>query len=111
MSRIFNLNNKLVSVDHKISKQEFVDINMNQTDFENQVKSELIKQLSIYVMKKFPISVTQPKHDNDNFRWTSKGYIFSERELLEIILEISELDKKGLDILNNSTRVELSNMI
>lgn len=111
MSRIFNLNNKLIKVEHKISKEKFVAMNIPQDKFENEVKSELIRQLAIHVMKTFPIDTHQPKHNNDNFRWDSKGYILSERQMLEVIIEICEYDDKMRDIIANSSRVELSNMI
>jgi len=88
--KLFNLQNKLVTVKHKISKQEFVSMNVPKEEFENVVKSHIYQQLVNFVMKQFNIK-TIP--DGDSVLFEGSGYVLNERDMLNVLLEVCQLDE------------------
>lgn len=112
MSRVFNLNNKLIKVSHRIRREEFLAMDLPREEFEKRVTGELIGKIAEYVIKKLPMTISRPDDNHENaFIWSTDGYILTQKEMLEVIIEITDLDEKGLNILNLACREELGNTI
>ena len=102
--KLFNLQNKLIRIRHKISKQEFVSMNIPQEQFETLIKAELYKQLADYLMKSMPIQTNPNEYDVE---FNAGGYFLSEKDMLNVILEVCQLDDKGRDMLEQSCMKQL----
>lgn len=101
---IFNLQNKLVRLHHKITKQEFVEMKIPQDQFESLIKAEMYRQLSDFLMKKMKIDV---KTTEEDVEFSGGGYLLSEKDMLNVILEITQLDNRGREMLEQSCMKEL----
>lgn len=106
-NRIFNLQNKLIKVKHKITEDEFKDLQVTKDVFEKQVNTELIRQISEHVFNRFKIETIQDK-DNNEIRFEGSGYIISYRDMLNIILEIIDLDDFQKDNIKQAIKKELN---
>jgi len=103
--KIFNLNNKLLQIRHKITKQQFQAVKqktgLSQEDLVNNVKADLIQQLTPAVMKAFQIEMTD---DIADWSFGGRGYVLSEVDMINVLLEVAELDTIGRDNLILSCR-------
>lgn len=102
--KLFNIQHKLLSVRHRITKKDYVNMNLPKDQFEAMVKMELTKQVTDHVMKNLKIETTA--HD-DYTELKGKAYFMSERDMLNVILEVTELEKEELEKLNMSIKKEL----
>ena len=101
---IFNLQNKLIRIRHKITKNEFVSMNMPKEQYETLIKAELYRQLADHMMKGMPITTTPT---GDDVEFNGGGYLLTERDMLNVILELCQLDDKGREILEKSCMRQL----
>lgn len=88
-NKIFNLQNALMQVRHRITKEQFEHLEVPKDQFEKQVVAELTRQVADAVMKKIKINVST---DDNETIFHGKGYVLTEKEMLNTILEIIEMD-------------------
>jgi len=104
-NKIFNLQNKLIKVNHKITEDEFKSLEVTKEQFEKQVNTELIRQISEHVFKRFNINTIQ---NHNKIRFEGSGYILSERDMLNVILEIIEMDDENQDKIKKAIEKQLN---
>ena len=96
--RLINLNNKLLQIRHKITKQQFKAVQQNtklsKEELVGHVKADLIQQLVPSVLTAFQIEMID---DIDNVEFRGAGYVLSERDMINTIKEILELDGVNRD--------------
>ena len=80
-------------VNHRITKQEIVNIAESHKVEVKEIEDELKKQIFIKFLpimeKNFEMTRTG---DDESLTYSVKGFILSERQLFEILLEVLELD-------------------
>ena len=103
--KLFNLQNKLVQLEHMISKEEMELQHMSKEQFEALVKMELYKQVADYAMKLFNIEASELNEDHVIFR--GRGYMMNEKDMLNVLLEVCQLDNIGRDKLEQSCKFAL----
>ena len=103
--RIFNLQNKLIQIRHKISKQDSGLMTLKKEEFEALINAELIKQVADYAMKQFKIETKILNEDEVEFN--GRGYILTERDMLNALYEVTQLDEVGMRMLVESLEKQL----
>jgi len=96
---VIGLDKKMVNINHKITKEEFIGMKMPQQAFENGVHAELIRQLAVYVHQNLPIKQTGNQH---YFQWDVKGYVMTERDMMNLLHELVTMDDQGREMIANS---------
>jgi len=103
--RVMNLQNKLLSLRHKITKQQFSAVMQNtklsKDDLTTHVKADLIQQLTPSVLKAFQIEVIDGIGE---YEFRGSGFVLSERDMMNVLLEVAEMDSIGKDNLILSCR-------
>ena len=96
--RLFNLNNKLLQIRHRVTKMQFNAVQQNtklsKEEVVNHVKADLIQQIAPSVLTAFQIEMID---DLDNVEFRGSGYVLSERDMINTIKEILELDGVNRD--------------
>ena len=100
---LFNLDKKLTKIHHEVSKEDFLELKLNKEEFEKAISAELIKQFAMQCM--LPIK-TMVQNDG-TIEFNGSGYVLSERDMLNVINEILDLDDKGRELLSESVKKEL----
>jgi hypothetical protein len=90
---IISLDKKLQTVQFKFTKQQFDELvaqyNANPDDARKEIQRQLYGNLLNMVSKAIPTIVTNNEND---ISYAVKGYVLSERDMLNVIKEILETD-------------------
>lgn len=90
---LFTLDKKLQTVNHRITKQELQSISTSHSVEVPEIEKDLKRQMLIKFLplleKSFDVTTTE---DNETKTYTVRGYILSERQLYETMLEVLDLN-------------------
>ena len=90
---IISLDKKLLTVQHKLAKQQLQELNeksnVSPADVQNEIQRQIYGKFIAGVGKNIPMSV---ESNEEEITYTVRGYILSDRQMMETILEICELD-------------------
>ena len=81
--------NKLVKITHRINKKDFVDLKVSKEDFENLMKTEMIRKFADILVPKLEFKTN--KGPGGSFDIEAEGFFFSRTEFYSLLLEICEL--------------------
>lgn len=91
---LITLDKKLHMVNHRITKQEIVNIaelhKVEVKEIENELKKQIFIKFLPIMEKNFEMTRTG---DDESLTYSVKGYILSERQLFEILLEVMDLEE------------------
>ena len=94
--------NKLVKIKHQIDKSDFVDLKIDKKDFENLVKTEMIRQFADILVTKLDYKTTPT--NSGGFEIEAEGFFFNRKEFYSLLIEISELNEEDRKELILSSR-------
>lgn len=103
--KLFNLQHKLLQTKHRITREEFVEMNLPKDQFETLVKMELYKQVADHIMNNLKITITP--HD-EYTEFMGRAYFMDERDMLNVLNEVLEMDAHDRDKLKKSIEKELN---
>ena len=90
---IITLDKKLMRVQHKLTKQQVDEIQRKHEIDGKRMESEIRHQLYSEFMKGIAKNIpTIMQTDEDSLTYTISGYVLSDRQMMETILEICEFD-------------------
>jgi len=99
---LFNAQQARFQIYHVVNQKEFVDLKVDQKTFEKLIQTELMRNMAEHVMKRTTIVMTPVPDDENSFEFRGSGYLFTEKDFMNVLIEVCDLDNKGRDILKTA---------
>lgn len=103
--KLFTLDKKLIIINHRLNNNEIIQLCDSHKLTIDELKQEVRKQMLFKVLpvidKSFETNVTT---ENDSTTISINGYVLSQRELYETLLEVLELDAVDNERLTSSIK-------
>lgn len=96
--RLISLDKKLQIIQHRLTKQEMVNLAEQHKLEVSQIEEEFKKQMLIKFLPLIQKNLKMERTADDEFvTYNVRGYILSERQLYETLLEVMMLDENERD--------------
>lgn len=106
--KLFTLDKKLITVNHRMTKQEIVNVaeahKVDVKAIEEEVKRQIFVKFLPVIAKNFRLTAL---NEDDYITYSVSGYILTERQLYEVMLEVLELDDWGKEKLVSGIKKHL----